>query len=88
MIDDIILDLLEEVNQAYKGNDWLVVKKYILKSISPEKRKSFSRRDYLTKKHTINKFENKIISKYKELFNVELILNEKDKHKKHFWQGN
>lgn len=86
MLNQEIKDLLEEINQAYKDTDWLVVKKYLLKSINPEKRKLFSKRNYLTKKHSINDYENKIISFYEEKFNIKLKLKEEDKHKELFWQ--
>ena len=86
MIDKNIIELLEEINSVYKENDWLVVKKYILKSINPDLRKKFSKRDYLTKKHSLNKYELEIIKKYEELYNIKLSLKEKDKHKKPFWQ--
>ena len=86
MIEKDIKELLEEINDVYKKKDWLVVKKYLLKSISPEKRKNFSKRNYLTKKHSINKYEKKLIEYYEKQFDIKLELKEKDKHEKLFWQ--
>ena len=61
MIGEDIKVILEEINCVYKEKDWLVVKKYILKSVSPQKRKNFSRRNYLSKKHSINNYEKTLI---------------------------
>ena len=86
MLDKDIIEILEEVNSVYKENCWLEVKKYLLKSLSIDKRKKFSKRDYLTKKHSINKYEKIIIEYYKEKYDITLVLKEKDKHTKLFWQ--
>ena len=86
MIEEDIKVILEEINCVYKEKDWLVVKKYILKSVSPQKRKNFSRRNYLSKKHSINNYEKTLIEYYEKKFNIKLELKEKDKHKKLFWQ--
>ena len=89
MIDKEIKDLLNEINSVYKGNDWLVIKKYILKSLNPKKRSNFSTRDYLTKKHTLNVKEIEIINFYVENYGIKLEIKESDKHKESdnkFWQ--
>ena len=86
MIEKEIKDILEEVNSVYKEKDWLIVKKYLLKSIRPDKRKKFSKRNYLSKKHTLNEYEKSLIEYYEKQFNIKLGLKEKDKHRKLFWQ--
>ena len=44
--------------------EWLQLKKIILLSLPPEARKSFSTRDPVTKKHSINDFERDVIDIY------------------------
>ena len=44
-------ELADEIGEFYEGKDWLVVKKYILKYLNPNYRRSFSTRDEKTKKH-------------------------------------
>ena len=86
MIEKEIKDILEEINIVYKEKDWLIVKKYLLKSLSPQKKKKFSKRNYLSKKHSINEYEKSLIEYYEKKFNIKLDLKDKDKHKKLFWQ--
>lgn len=73
---------LININTLYKEDDWLQVKKMLLKSISPDMRKRFSVRHYYTKKHSLNKFEKEIINYYRDTFGISLELKENDKHTK------
>tara|TARA_B100001989_G_C24494657_1_gene441528 strand:+ start:992 stop:1243 length:252 start_codon:yes stop_codon:yes gene_type:complete len=73
---EMITDLLLEIGEYYKDNDWLIIKKYLLRYLKPEVRKNFSTRNPKSKKHIINNYENKIIILYKNLFNVKLVLDE------------
>lgn len=79
-----INELIEEISDVYKEDDWLIVKKYLLKYLNPKARKLFSTRNSKTKKHTLSDFDIKIINIYKEKTGIELKLNEKDRHKKNF----
>lgn len=80
-IEDKIKDLIEEIGEVYKDNDWLVVKKYILKYLNPKYRKLFSIRESKSKKHIINDYETEIIDFYENRFNVRLVLeNDKKLH--------
>lgn len=72
-------DLMFELGEYYNGNDWLVVKKYILKYLYPDLRKKFSTRDKKTHKHTINEYENYLIDIYEKRFNIRLELHESKK---------
>lgn len=72
-------ELADEIGDVYQGNDWLVVKKYVLKYLNPNYRRRFSTRDEKTKKHSINDFENRLISYYQQKFNVRLELDEEKK---------
>lgn len=71
--------LLDEIGEFYKDNDWLVVKKYILRYLNPAIRKYFSTRHIKSKKHTINKFDQKAIDYYYQKFNIKLVLDESKK---------
>ncbi len=44
--------------------EWVQLKKIILLSLPPDARKSFSTRDPLTKKHSLNDFEQDVIDIY------------------------
>ena len=72
-------ELIDEIGDVYQGDDWLVVKKYILKYLNPTYRRRFSTRDEKTKKHIINDFENHLIDYYQKKFNVRLELDEEKK---------
>ena len=72
-------ELAEELGQFYQGNDWLVVKKYILKYLNPNYRRQFSTRDEKTKKHITNEFENKLIDFYEKKFNTRLVIKDEKK---------
>tara|TARA_B100001063_G_C16502053_1_gene422571 strand:- start:421 stop:681 length:261 start_codon:yes stop_codon:yes gene_type:complete len=72
-------ELITEIGEVYKGNDWLVVKKYILKFSSPKHRKFFSTRDYKSKKQTLNNFEISLIDFYENKFGTRLYIDEEKK---------
>lgn len=76
-----IIELLEDLNEYYKEDNWIVVKKFLLKYLHPDIRKNFTTRHHKTKKHSLNSFEKNIIQYYDDQFNVRLKLYEKDKHK-------
>lgn len=75
-----IKSLIEELVEFYSGDDWILVKKYILRYSRPETRKNFSTRNNKTKKHKLNKFEIKLINYCKSEYNLILKLHDKDKH--------
>tara|TARA_B100000214_G_C23864598_1_gene579678 strand:- start:129 stop:386 length:258 start_codon:yes stop_codon:yes gene_type:complete len=74
-----VIELLDEIGEFYKENDWLIVKKYILRYLNPKIRKYFSTRDPKSKKHVINKFDQKAIDYYYKKFNVKLVIDETKK---------
>lgn len=76
----LIIELLEEILFYYEDDNWLVVKKYILRYLKPEYRRMFSTRHPKTKKHSLNNFEKYIIQYCKDKYSKVLILNEKDTH--------
>lgn len=75
-----IIELLEEIIEFYKEDNWLIVKKYILRYSHPDIRKHFSTRHYKTKKHTLNCFEKSFICFCLNNYNLTLRLYEEDKH--------
>lgn len=79
--EESIQELANEIAEVYKGSDWLVVKKYILKYLTPAYKKNFSTRDYISKKHTLNSFELDLIDKYYKSYGIRLELDESKTHK-------
>lgn len=71
--------LAEEIGEVYKGEDWLIVKKYLLRYSNPALRKNFSTRNVKNMKHKINDYEKEIIDFYSKKFNIRLKLDEKKK---------
>ena len=75
-----ILELIEELIEFYHDDDWLVVKKYLLRHTHPKIRKNFSTRHPKSKKHTLNKFEIELLKYCQEKFEVSLKLKEENTH--------
>lgn len=79
--EELIKELMHEIGDVYKGNDWLVVKKYMLRYLAPIHKTNFSTRHHISKKHTLNNFELDLIDKYYKQYNIRLILDENKTHK-------
>lgn len=77
---DKIIELFEELIDVYKDNDWLVIKKYILRYSHPTIRKYFSTRNEKTLKQSLNSFEISFIKFCQDNYGLELILAEEDTH--------
>lgn len=77
---EIIIELLEEILEFYREEDWLVIKKYILRYSHPDVRKHFSTRNQKSKKHCLNEFEKCLMIYCKDNYNKNLILKEEDTH--------
>ena len=54
---------------GYAGDidDWLVIKKELLRSLSPDTRTLFSTRDPVTKKQRTNDFERQVAERWSEM---------------------
>ena len=76
-----ILELVEELFIYYKEDDWLKVKKYLVRYLHPTIRTLFSTRNSKSKKHQLNSFEENLIDIIYLKYNRELKLYEKDKHR-------
>ena len=75
-----IIELIEELLEFYKEDDWLILKKYLLRYLHPDLRKYFSTRNSKTKKHKLNNFETSLVKYIFEKYNYYLELKEKDRH--------
>ena len=79
--------IVEEVfkrtaNLRLNCDDWVEIKKLVMKQVAPSHRKVFSRRDQKTKNHPpLNQFENEMKDLYKEISGVELVLRELDERR-------
>ena len=66
----------EQINNAISYDlffdDWLSMKKYLLRSLPADVRSHFSTRDPKTKKQNLNEFEIEIIKRYKKLTGKEI----------------
>lgn len=79
MLHEQIKNLADEIGDVYHGNDWLIVKKYIIRYSNPKLRKNFSTRNVKNMKHKINEYEKHVIDYYYQKFNVRLELDEQKK---------
>jgi hypothetical protein len=77
-MSDIPKVILEQVSfvssYAEKCDDWVTIKKEIMRGIPSHLRKNFSTRDPKSKEQWLNEFEKKLIEYYKDLTGVDLIL--------------
>ena len=73
MIPDRILAEIENVSK-YAGDcdDWVEIKKEIMKRIPSKLRKNFSRRDPITKEQVPSKFDISVINYYYSLTGIKL----------------
>ena len=76
-----IIELVEELLEFYKEDDWLILKKYLLRYLHPDIRKYFSTRNSDTKKHKLNDFELSLIEYINNKYRHYLELKEKDTHR-------
>jgi len=75
-----ILNLMLEIGEFYKEDDWMFVKKYAIRYSHPNDKKILSTRHSYTKKHKLNDIEKRLIEDYYKSTNIKLELKEKDKH--------
>ena len=70
--------ILEEVQLVVSFDsdcdDWVTIKKEIMKGLHPKLRRNFSTRDPKTKEQSLNNFEKDIITYYKDLTGITLKL--------------
>tara|TARA_B100000214_G_C23852860_1_gene574260 strand:- start:397 stop:663 length:267 start_codon:yes stop_codon:yes gene_type:complete len=71
---------------SYAGDcdDWVTIKKEVMKGIPSNLRKNFSTRDAKTKNHTLNNFEREIINYYRDRSGIHLIVRTLDERRELF----
>tara|TARA_B100000035_G_C21031704_1_gene568849 strand:+ start:2363 stop:2659 length:297 start_codon:yes stop_codon:yes gene_type:complete len=79
----IVKEVFEKTaNLKLECDDWVEIKKLVMKQVAPSHRKVFSRRDQKTKNHPpLNSFENEMKSLYKEISGIDLVLRELDERR-------
>ena len=76
--EKIVEDVFKKTaNLKLECDDWVEIKKFVMKQVAPVHRKVFSKRDSKTKNHPpLNDFEERMKKLYKEISGVNLILRE------------
>lgn len=83
IVDPRIIEALELFGgYASHVDDWLIVKKNILRIISPELRKQFSRRHEKTKRQIPNKLEFELMQRWAALTERQVIFTDDGKEEK------
>jgi len=75
-----IIDLLDEILEIYEDDNWITIKKYILRYSHPDIRKYFTTRHPKSKKHSLNDFEISLIRYCFDNYKINLRLYEEDTH--------
>lgn len=71
----IILKKLREVSDFVGDcDDWVTIKKELIKLLPSSVRSKFSRRHPITKEQQTNKFEYELINYYKEMTGISLVI--------------
>ena len=75
IIPDRILEQVEIV-ASYAGgcDDWVTIKKEIMKGCPSSLRRFFSRRDPITKEQVPNSFDRAVIKEYKSITGIDLVV--------------
>jgi len=60
---------------AYDVDDWVTIKKELLKQLPVSERKCFSKRDGKTKRINLNEFEKNLIVQWKQFTGKDLTVN-------------
>lgn len=73
---------MQTANLKLECDDWVEIKKLVMKQVAPSHRKVFSRRDQKTKNHPpLNSFEKEMKELYKSISGIELKLRELDERR-------
>tara|TARA_R100000664_G_scaffold34175_1_gene54657 strand:+ start:1574 stop:1840 length:267 start_codon:yes stop_codon:yes gene_type:complete len=82
----IPLRIVEQISLIAKYaddcDDWVTIKKEIMKSIPSQMRKLFSRRDPITKEQLPNEFDLEVIQYYYEVTGIRLQIRTLDERRK------
>lgn len=80
LMDKFVLDDAINTVSSYVGktNNWVVIKKELLKMFSSQDRMYFSTRDPITKKQSMNEFEKIVAKKWYDKTGIYPILIDRD----------
>tara|TARA_A100001515_G_C4534696_1_gene198105 strand:- start:83 stop:355 length:273 start_codon:yes stop_codon:yes gene_type:complete len=82
---DLIFEEIKFVSTFAKDcDDWVTIKKEVMKNISPRLRKNFSTRDPITKNQHLNEFEKQLINYYRDITGITLVLRTLSERKEMF----
>jgi hypothetical protein len=83
MIDERIISQIHDVSEyAEDCDDWVTIKKEIMKGIPSSMRSNFSRRDSITKNQVPNDFDLEVINYYKDITGIQLVIRTLEERKK------
>jgi hypothetical protein len=82
MNDNIIEAMKTVFRYASHIDEWIIVKKEMLKFLHPDDRKLFSTRDNVSRKQRTNEMEFGLIALWSEMTGRPVIINEDEKHKR------
>lgn len=75
MVSERIIEQIDFVASYAAGcDDWVTIKKQIMRGIPSRLRKNFSTRDPITKEQSLNQFEEWVINYYRDLTGTKLVL--------------
>jgi hypothetical protein len=82
-MNENILNALNEVfHYAKHVDEWVIIKKELLKCLNPQDRKLFSTRDPLTKKQNINEMEKELMALWSKMTKRPTIVKKDEKKSK------
>ena len=79
--EKIIIGINTVFSYANHIDDWIIIKKELLKTLNPIERKQFSTRDPITKKQTMNSLEDDIALLWESKTGRKVIFKKDDKPK-------
>ena len=74
----MIIEALKTVHSFVDVDDWIVIKKELLKTLPAGLRRAFSTRDPITKRQHLNDFERRLMERWSEMTGRPCIFNEDD----------
>jgi hypothetical protein len=77
----VMLQIEEVASYASDCDDWVTIKKEIMKGCPSGLRSMFSRRDPITKEQVPNDFDRSVISRFEELTGQNLVIRTLDERR-------
>lgn len=79
--DRVLLQIEEVAAYAFECDDWVTIKKEIMKGCPSSLRSLFSRRDPITKEQIPNNFDRLVISRFEEITGQSLKIRTLDERR-------